>query len=66
LSCEALYNARLIVDMRIDVERYEIQVRSLANQTLASTLTGVATFSVSSRIKKDIEHNEVRVKALIS
>lgn len=52
--------------MRIDVERYEIQVRSLANQTLASTLTGVATFSVSSRIKKDIEHNEVRVKALIS
>jgi hypothetical protein len=46
LSFEALYSAKLSEDMTIDVDRYEIHVRSFANQTLASTLTGVATFSV--------------------
>ena len=38
-----------IVDNRRPIERYEMKVRSFANQTLASTLTGVAIFSVFSR-----------------
>lgn len=45
LSLDALYSAKLSEDMTTDVERYEIHVRSFANHTLASTFTGVATFS---------------------
>jgi hypothetical protein len=33
-----------MVDNKTPMERYEMKVRSLANHTLASTLTGVSTF----------------------
>lgn len=34
-----------MVDSSMPMDRYEMKVRSLANQTLASTLTGVGFFS---------------------
>lgn len=36
-----------IVESSTPMDRYEMNVRSFANQTFASTLTGVGTFSVA-------------------
>lgn len=47
-----------IVDSRRPMERYEMNVRSLANQTLDSTFTGVAFFSVV--VRRDLEGQKWR------
>jgi hypothetical protein len=40
-----------MVESRSPMDRYEMKVRSFANHTLASTLTGVRTFSASQKYR---------------
>jgi hypothetical protein len=52
----AFHNPKLRVDMRIVMDKYEMNVRSLASQTFCSTLIGVASFSVE--VQVEVEGSE--------